>query len=812
MSITYEFEEHEQTSPYGAEFLTDEGPFSEAMSAAPALSDLVPWTEGPTPFAETESLEAEGSAVSEAESIAAEALAELRDEAFDEALGELVAETEDVVAQRFGSESEAYGDERERLGRTHLGPLQFEAERYLTSLAEGLAGQDLAALDPQQLDEVLDRYDPQHGPLSPASEQFLGGLLNKAKGLVKGVVNTAKNAAKAVGNTVIGPVLKKLLGLIKPLLDRVLKMAIGKLPQPLQAPARSLIGKLGLEAEGEGFAEAFGEESESEALVETGFVTSSGFQPAMLTDVEALAEGFDAALSEAVAAAGTGAVGELEGFADEGEAEQPPGGQQLERLAQARGQLIDAIGKADDGENLAPAIENFLPVLMGALKLGLKLVGRQRVVNFLAKYLAKLIGRFVGPSVAGPLSTAIVDAGLKLVSLEAESEQGADREAVPTMLAATIEDTARRMSEQEDYVLDNEELLQLAAAEAFEHAVATNFPPRFVKHASQQAPTIGGHFRTRRPRSLHPHRRFSASPEIEVTAALADTIHTFGGATLGAALRAQGVVLPVRARVVVYEAVAGTTARGLVAADARLRGRPGAVGQLHPLTRHAAGALLREPRLGVAVPGRYLASPGRIAVGQRLYRVEPVGAPPAAATAKPTAARVRIDLRAGAVRVKVYLSELDAQKAALGVRQGRGAAAILDAVGRPFAALRFGVGDHSVVVVRERPESEDEAAQAVRRLSPKVLAAVRRAIRGWFLGAVAEWAKANGESFARAAADPASGVTVTVTLSAVPGLDLVKSAAAGSLTAAQTQALETGAALRGTPKAAVVVAPGRRTR
>ena len=47
--------------------------------------------------------------------------------------------------------------------------------------------------------------------------------------------------------------------------------------------------------------------------------------------------------------------------------------------------------------------------------------------------------------------------------------------------------------------------------------------------------------------------------ETEISSAIADTIPTFGGVTLGSALRASGATFPIRARLHLYQAVAGTT-------------------------------------------------------------------------------------------------------------------------------------------------------------------------------------------------------------------------------------------------------------
>src|ERR1700753_387815 len=72
------------------------------------------------------------------------------------------------------------------------------------------------------------------GPKRAELENFLGGLLNKAKALVKGAVRLATKGIAVVRRGIPwARLLDKLKGLIKPLLRRVLKFAIGRLPTPV---------------------------------------------------------------------------------------------------------------------------------------------------------------------------------------------------------------------------------------------------------------------------------------------------------------------------------------------------------------------------------------------------------------------------------------------------------------------------------------------------------------------------------------------------------------------------------------------------
>lgn len=234
-------------TPFAETNLTSLG---NGAAAKPALSLL---DEGPSPFAEIPVGE---QPQSEMERQIAEAFAELRDEAFDEAVAYLAEETERDVSDRFAGENGSYLAERERFADARLQEVRYETERYLDTLAETLEGLELSSFDEQQLDEVLERNEPQPGEVTPAGEEFIRTLARKAKAAVKHVVNTAKKIGSVV-NPLIRPLLGKLKGLVRPLLKRVLSFAVGRLPAPLRPAARKLAAGLLKEAEEE--AEELGE-------------------------------------------------------------------------------------------------------------------------------------------------------------------------------------------------------------------------------------------------------------------------------------------------------------------------------------------------------------------------------------------------------------------------------------------------------------------------------------------------------------------------------------------------------------------------
>lgn len=748
-----------------------------------------------SPFADQrEGLEA----MSFSETLFSEALEELRDEGFDEAVANLAEETDEAVSNRLLSEAPGLDSHRERLAEAHLAPVALEVEQYLTNLSVGLEGKNLQSLNEQQMSELLDSFDPETSTHSIGGEQFIGGLIRKAKSVVNFVKKAAGTVGKAIGG-LLGPVLEKLKKFVKPLLKRVLGFAIGKLPGPIQPAARMLADRI------------FGAGEASEQEVPA--------SPSNLVDTENVAESFDESVAHALTLAFEGNL-ENETL-ENNEAYETESDRTSNELTEARNALIEKIANAGDNENLELAFEQFVPVLLGALRLGINLVGRPKVVGFLAGYLAKLIGRFVGPSMAGPLSNAIVDVGMRLLTLEAEhgeQDQSKQRLVAPVALAAVVEDTIRRISENESYVLENQELMQLAAAEAFGEAIATHLPQQFVRSDLQQSPSLGGTFVVRKPMTSRRYGKYNRAPEIEVTPQVADALPSFGGSTLGASLRASGIQFPFRARVHIYQAVAGTTLPSMVRLDRRGKPATGSfltTGNIHPLTTQAAGLLMREPRLGADVPPRFVRSKNRIAIGQRFFVLEPttqsnatmLGAGAASLQrVEPSRAWLSVNLRKATVFVSIYFSEVEAQEIAAAIRQARGSAPLLQALVKALRGLHLSPM-RSLYGAMEVLEQEQFSATVLRRYMPRRLVTMLRGrLSGWVLPTLAAWAKSSADVFARNAGHSASGVTVRIVLSNVPLLPKSTAAAAPS---ALGRSATTNSTPLGKPAVTITVHPGR---
>lgn len=400
----------------------------------------------------------EGAIDPEAEE-AMEFLDELYDEEFDEALFELVSEATELYEDRFESE---YGDplvqkmQGMRFLEQHFAPLVQEAEAFIDTLAEEVKQLNSSSLGESELESFINRYTSQTH-LSPSFENFFDSFIGKVgKFIGKGI--------KALGKLGLNAILPKLKQLINPLLQKVLGMAINKLPVALR-PVAEQLAKRWLKQE-------FEEEDvlEAEDATPNISVIQSEFDQQMANllfareDVER-----EVAIAE---------------YMRDAQITHDP----LRDLDRARSRFIQQLGELREGEDSTPLVEQFIPAILPVLKVGINLAGRSKIVNFLAKWLAKLIERFVGSQYTPALSQAIVDVGLRLINLEStpEDESMAARSAVAT----TVEDTVRRVAALPEYILDNQELLEGFALEAFEQAAAENLPPVLPERVYEMRPEL----------------------------------------------------------------------------------------------------------------------------------------------------------------------------------------------------------------------------------------------------------------------------------------------------------------------------------
>ncbi len=539
-------------------------------------------------------------------------LFELYDPEFDEVLAEIAHEAWEAVTERaapFGETGTA--ESAERFLEEWSAPVRRDAETMLENVAQAVSEHDLASMSESEIDTFFERFEPRGTGLEPHFENFLGGLWNKAKNLAKKAIDVAKKGIALIPG--LSGLIGKLKGLVWPLLNRVLKMAIDKLPPTLQPLARQLaqrvLGAQVKEADGEDFAAT--PAAPDVSAVQQQF----DFEAAMLM--------FAADETEQEVVLGEAVYGmELED------------GAPVAALHEARARFVDQL---EAGVNPEQALEQFIPAVMAVLPIArtvIGVIGRKRVVNTLANFLAGYVGRYIPKESATQLSQAIVDAGLRLLSLEApaESEARTPRLACET-IAQTVEDTVRRVTELDESTFEDTARFEAALTDAFHGAAAENFPPQLILPELHEAPLRATWVAMPRRRKHKYYKKYTHVFDIEITPQVAESITTFGGTKLSAFLKDQlGVVAPVRARVHLYQAISGTTLRRIASCEKAVPGfgataKTGVV-QLHPLTVQAAGTLLQHPKLGRDIPGEFLSSRRMIAVGERFLLPRDRGCPP----------------------------------------------------------------------------------------------------------------------------------------------------------------------------------------
>lgn len=331
-----------------------------------------------SPFQSIYELESEEGIVDPETEAVMEFLDELYDEEFDEAIYELIDEADELYQNRF--ESEYYGNpiaqkiEAQRVIEAHFAPLIREAETLMEAIAEEVDRHELNGISEAEIETFVNQYQSQQ-QLSPSFEHFFGRLKKLAKKALKKGVGLAKRGLKKFGKLALRAVLKKLKKLFKPLLYRVLKLAINKIPAKYRPLARTLAKKLGLS-----------KEVEEASLFEAGDDTVQDISEIQREFNEQIANLLFAKSEEEQEVAIAEYIRESEQIVTENP---------LEDLERARAQFINQLNQLEEGEDPTPLVENFAPALLPVLKTGIKLIGRPKIVKFLAKYLGRLIWKLI---------------------------------------------------------------------------------------------------------------------------------------------------------------------------------------------------------------------------------------------------------------------------------------------------------------------------------------------------------------------------------------------------------------------------------
>lgn len=552
-------------------------------------------------------------------------LGELYDSEFSNTLDELAAELEDTWSSKISNEI-AMGDRfipfATQQANEYFAPLIDGSERMIDMVSEHFSGNNLADYSEAEIERFFSEFEFDYSRFTPVQEQFLGSLAKKVKSAVSKGVNLAKKGISAVGKILpVNVILGKLKTLVRPLLDKVLKFAIGKLPKNLQPHAQSLAKKF-LKLEVSGL-----DEYEVDEVATNGNLDSIQTEldnsisnlvfSGQETDAEDLVMNYETSLELL-----------------QRETDYETGGLNLPSLDTGRRQFIDELKNLKEEESPAPAIERFLPVAIMALrpviKMALSIIGRQKVINFLANLLAQLVGKYVPVNVARPLAASIIDVGMGAIGFETYEMDKPD--VAYEAIANTIQETIQSLGTINETTLNDNEALTVQLLEAFETAAANNFPSRYIREEVRKSGQNGLWVLKPRQGSRHLYKKHTHIFNTTITPQIARTLKTFKGAPLFNFLRDKlglDPSKPIQARVHLYEAIKGTR----LSQVSRYEKVPGLgtaqpVGnvQFHPLTVEAASLLIKEPGLGKNFSSGFTSKRHRTALGQRFYFLEINGA------------------------------------------------------------------------------------------------------------------------------------------------------------------------------------------
>jgi len=695
------------TSPFaGGRFETDE--------ASRDASSLASWTEtASSPFGAGFTTGDEG----EAERAQWAALVDgLADDSFDEALESLVGE----VAGRHLHSMSAWGSHGDGAARAShetadwVGEIAATSDRFLEHLESQYVDRSPESVTQESLAESMSQFAAAN-PLDSASEQFLGGLVSKA-------LNAAKSVAKA-GLSAVGKLLPmgKLFGLLRqlvqPLLKRVLQKAINLLPASARGPATELARRFGV-----------AEASEHDS---------------------GLAAEFDAQLAAALVAPNEAAAEEV--IAEAEAMSSAPTVDPLTQLDAARARLTRQLAEAEPGRPPTEQLEQFIPAVMAAMPLvraGLKIVGRERVKTFLATALANLIKGYIGPVAAKSLAPHIVDTGLRLLKLEAESNDLAGAEA----LVDTLEATVATVAQLPESAIADPLRLESEVAEAFSDAAARLLPHEVLRPDLETFETdeaegeaAGWVLMPARLGGCRRYRKFGRVFDISISRPQARAI-ILGEDTLEDRLLETGVERwPVTAEAHLYEAILGTQLGHLAAFEGD--GAAAAVGEFEELTPQTAAILAGRPGLGRAVG---LAG-APVAPGQRFFRLV---VPGRIIRHRPSRIVIRLDTAQPQPTLRVHLRLGERASHLLAGQLSRqalpDALAVIRRVLSPV--VRQGLADR---LVRHISRASAVAVTAARgtELAAHLVDAM--------MAAVSQQLPAKAAELEAAAKDPAPGVTLT---------------------------------------------------
>lgn len=702
---------------------------------------------------------------------------ELHDEEFDEALFELQSRARGMHDEQLaGGVSRGEAD---RLVAQHFSQLIRESEAVVDAMARQFEAREGAGILDQEVESFEESYTPNES-LEPEFENLFGKWVKKIGRTVRKAAGTAWKGIKKVA---LGPILAKIKALVRPMLNGVLQKAIGQLPVAVQPAAQKLAEKLGFAAPPPAAATA-SDANTPPAPADAG----SAVQDAAAADAPSPQDTLDQQIAESFLAQDEVELN-LEVAQAAGSVSQAAN-PVFAQLDDAREQFIQELDSIKEGESAEPYVQNFLPAVLPALRLGMRVIGRPRVVKTLASLLSQLISKLVGPAQAPALSQAIVDAGLKLIHLEMSDQERSGLAA--SAVAATVEETASRVASLPDHVLDSPELLEGFALEAFEQAAAANLPQLFSEATYRQRPElleagVNAGWVLLPLRGPKRYKRCSRVFKVRVSPHMAEEVESFEDAPLSEYLQEQ-LGLPAGAEVEgemhLYETLPGTTIADVARGESETLGGGGtdqaSTAQLHPLTPQAASVLLGRPGLGRALAVH--SDRFNLPAGQRLFHLAVAGKRPLSVAGNWRRPRVRrlmrlnvnLDCVRDQIVVCVFLSEVKAQKLAMKLREqanlGTVAAAFHKRIARSLTAIFAGKRPRRIRIAYAGLRPGTSAASALRNVPAPVSQALAAKAQEWALQGFADFVKNSLQKFQAAAESPEDGVTLRFVIQHPPGL------------------------------------------
>ncbi len=328
------------------------------------------------------------------------------------------------------------------------------------------------------------------------------------------------------------------------------------------------------------------------------------------------------------------------------------------RLHEATRQLAENLAALKEGEDPRPAIQQFLPAALLALQPIIKgviaIIGRDKVVNFIAGLIAKLISAGSAGAGQGAGARPVVSVGLGMLGFEAAAQQD-PRLAAAECLAQTVQETVLHLVQQPPASFEQPNLVQALTMEASTAAGAGQFPER--RHApgtardERRLGTMAADADLGPPalvQEILPGLRHDARSGRD--AAGEDIRRRVAGGEMLGATAGINTDRPLKARIHVYELTIGSRLIDISRFEDRCRrARHDLLDELGPADAADAGGRSADPAAqGAAGLGRdpgpqFLQGAYLTAPGQRFYHIEVPGrSAPGRAAAQAPAARQQI--------------------------------------------------------------------------------------------------------------------------------------------------------------------------